>query len=155
MKKHNPMKFRILFLAFFALLTVQAQETSKKAVKKNVFMCEAFLWTIIGLIFESAQNSRKPLHFNILYNEYVELKLTLVYCIRPVCVNHMRKHPQKFTPTNINTGIFWTKHNSPGNCAANNHGSSPRSPALAWSCWQLAHLNWWDGFFWPNLLNNF
>ena len=42
------MKFRILFLAFFALLTVQAQETSKKAVKKTAAVKEEGIFATIN-----------------------------------------------------------------------------------------------------------
>jgi len=42
------MKFRILFLAFFALLTVQAQETSKKAVKKATPVKEEGIFATIN-----------------------------------------------------------------------------------------------------------
>jgi cyclophilin family peptidyl-prolyl cis-trans isomerase len=42
------MKFRILFLAFFALLTIQAQETSKKVVKKTAPLKEEGIFTTIN-----------------------------------------------------------------------------------------------------------
>jgi len=42
------MKFRILFLAFFALLSVQAQETSKKAVKKATPVKEEGIFATIN-----------------------------------------------------------------------------------------------------------
>ncbi|GGA86432.1 peptidylprolyl isomerase [Flavobacterium palustre] len=42
------MKFRILFLAFFALFTVQAQETSKKAVKKTTPVKEDGIFATIN-----------------------------------------------------------------------------------------------------------
>ncbi len=42
------MKFRILFLAFFALLTIQAQETSKKVVKKTAPLKEEGIFATIN-----------------------------------------------------------------------------------------------------------